>query len=253
MPNRTADTYDTHMWIYRDHLRNLNRALAEEYLRQHSHLWSTAIEELIKAVPVAVAIAQLHEAIRQSPAKNFWPIIRKTKGVLLVRPTDTGEECPRPWKRTRGGNMRYELPGHLLFSPWPPNFQRRLRNGIPHFQRVMRRIEALENENDFWAAMLAGVICNATRGTKRNISMIKAIQGFAMPDSIAALDRWSDDQQGSSNISLRISQGTLVYNDGSNRCEIEVPDALSDPLCVPSVPDPLELLWVRAGERSYYP
>ena len=241
------------MWIYRDHLRNLNRALAEEYLRQHSQLWSTAIEELIKAVPVAVAIAQLHEAIRQSPAKNFWPMIRKAKGVLLVRSTDTRKECPRPWKRTRGGNMRYELPGHLLFSPWPPNFQRRLRNGIPHFQRVMRRIETLENENDFWAAMLAGVICNATRGTKRNISMIKAIQGFAMPDSIAALDRWSDDQQGSSNISLRISQGTLVYNDGSNRCETEVPDALSDPLCVPSVPDPLELLRVRAGERSYYP
>src|ERR1700730_10819256 len=45
-------------------------------------------------------MAQLHEAIRGSPARKFWPVIRETKGVLLIRSTDTGQECPSPWRRT---------------------------------------------------------------------------------------------------------------------------------------------------------
>ncbi|NUS18383.1 MAG: hypothetical protein HOQ25_01095, partial [Mesorhizobium sp.] len=94
MPNRASDTYDAHMWNYRDYLRSINRPLAEEYIHNHSHHVVAAIEGLAKAVPVALAIAQLHQAIRRSPARNFWPVIREKKGLLLVRPTDKGQEDP---------------------------------------------------------------------------------------------------------------------------------------------------------------
>lgn len=253
MTGRTTDPCDAHMRSYRDYLQNLNCHLAEDYLRQHSQHISTAMEELVRAVPLALAIAQLHEAIRRSPAKDFWPIIRTTKGVLLVRSKDTSEECPWPWKRSKRGNMRYDLPGHLLFSAWPPNFQRWLQNGIDHFQRLTRRTEALESETDFRVTRLASSIFWAMVRTKHYIPKIKAFQGFATPASIAALDRWSDEQRGGSNIALRISQGMLVYKNGSNHCEIKVPDALNGPLCLPSAPDPLVLHMVRAGKRSYYP
>jgi hypothetical protein len=89
---------------------------------------------------------------------------------------------------------------------------------------------------------------------KSLVTQIKAFQGFAMPDSIAALDRWSNEPQRGSDIVLRISQGTLLYDDGSDRCEIEIPNALTKPLRLPSAPDrTLELHMVRAGKRSYYP
>jgi hypothetical protein len=86
------------------------------------------------------------------------------------------------------------------------------------------------------------------------IDEIKALQGIAMPDSIAALDRWSDEPRPGQNIVLRISRGVLVYHNGPDRCEIEIPAALTKPLHVPSTPErALELHWVRAGARSYYP
>jgi hypothetical protein len=128
MPQHAADTYDAQMWTYRDHLRGLNRRLAEDYARENVQHLVVAIEELVQAAPVTLAIAQLHEAIRRSPAKKFWPVIRRTKGVLLLRSPNVGEDCPWPWQRTNSGNVRYRLPGHLLFSPWPPNVRRSVRN-----------------------------------------------------------------------------------------------------------------------------
>jgi hypothetical protein len=253
MPDRTADTCDAHMRTYRDYLRSMNRSLAEDYMRRHSQHVSTAIEELIKAVPVAVAIAHLHEAIRGSPARNFWPVIRETRGMLLVRSTDTGQECPWPWRRTKRGNMRYQLPGHLLFSPWPPNFQRMARSCMIRLKRVTDEINAAASKNDFSVTHLPYAIWGATLAANHLIPKIKAFQGFATPDSMAALDRWSNEPLRGSNIALRISQGRLVYNDGPDRCEIEVPDALTGPLCTPSVARRLELHLVRAGKRSYYP
>ncbi len=240
------------MWAYREYLRTLNRPLAEEYIRQQRHKVSAAIDELGKAVPVAKAFSQLHEAIRRSPAKNFWPVIRETKGVLLVRPTDTGQEHPWPWSRTKRGNMRFKLPGHLLFSPWLPDFHRGLRSRMIWLRRVEGHVEALENENYFSVTHLPDWIWSATLGAKEIIRGIQAFQGFAMPDSIAALDRWSSEPQCGSNITLRISQGALVYDDGSDRCKIKIPDALIKPLVVPSTPDrPLELHVVRAGGQSH--
>jgi hypothetical protein len=108
------------MSTYRAHLRSMNLVLAEDYIRQHSLHVFTAIEELTQAAPVALAIAQLHQAIRRSPARHFWPVIRKTKGVLLVRSAGTGQECPWPWRRTNSGHLRYELPGYLLFFAVAP-------------------------------------------------------------------------------------------------------------------------------------
>lgn len=252
MPAPTTDACDAHMRTYREHLHRLNRALAEEYILEHSHYLSMAIDELAKAVPVALAIAQLHDAIRRSPARNFWPMIREAKGALLIRSTDTGPECPSPWRRTHGGNMRYDLPGYLLFSPFPPNFHRMVHRGMRGLQMLTERIEARAGETDFWVAVLAGVIFWRVLPIKHLIPKIKAFQGFATPESVAALDRWSDEQQRDSRVTLRISQGTLVYTDGSERCEITISDALSMPLRVPTVPDRFEEKhWVRAGERRY--
>jgi hypothetical protein len=254
MPNRAGDTCDAHMSTYRDHLRSINRRLAEEYVREHGHHVYTAINELAKAAPVALAIAQLHEAIRRSPARKFWPVIRETKGVLLVRSTETGQECPWPWKRTNTGNMRYDLPGHLLFSPWPPNVRRRVRNRTIELERVLDMIQSMPDIENFWFRAIPSLIFYKTRQTKWLIEAIKALQGVATPASIAALDRWSNEPLRGSNIVLRISQGTLVFQDGSERCAIDVPGALTRPLCVPSTPDrALDLHWVRAGGRSYYP
>jgi hypothetical protein len=253
MPNRTADTSDAHMWTYRDYLRGMNRFLAEEYIHQHSQHVFTAIEELAKAVPVALALAQLHKAIRGSPARNFWPVIRETKGVLLIRSTETDEECPWPWRRTKRGNMRYKLPGHLLFSPWLPNLPRRLRSCMTRLQRVADDIGALASKNDFSVTHLPYAIWYVMLGPSHLIPEIKSFQEFAMPDSIAALDRWSNEPLPDSRITLRISHGTLVYGDAQDDCEIEVPDALTRPLCTPSKAPMLELHLVRTGRRSYHP
>ncbi|MEI9429700.1 hypothetical protein [Mesorhizobium sp. Cs1299R1N3] len=212
------------------------------------------IDELAKAVPVAETIALLHEAIRRSPARNFWPIIRETKGVLFVRSTDSGQECPWPWRRTKSGNMSYKLPGHLLFSPWPPNFRRMLRSCIAVLQRVRADINDPESKSDFSVTHLPYRIWSATLGPKRLIPEIQLFQRFAMPDSIAALEKWSNEPQRGSNIVLRISHGTLVYDDGSDHWEIEISEKLTQPLVVPSTPDrPLELHVVRAGGQSYCP
>jgi hypothetical protein len=254
MPQRTADAYDAHMWTYRDHLRRLNRRLAEDYARQYGQHVVMAIEELAQAAPVTLAIAQLHDAIRRSPAKHFWSVIRQTKGVLLLRSTDVGQDCPWPWQRTNSGNMRYKLPGHLLFSPWPPNVRRRVWNRMIELQRIIDRTLAIPDTNDFWFEMLAGSIQHKTRQAMWLIDEIKALQGFAMPDSIAALDRWSDERRLGSNIVLRISQRALVYRNGLDRCEFEIPAALTKPLRVPTTPDrALERHLVRAGARYYYP
>lgn len=242
------------MSTYRDYLRLINRRLVEEYVGEHSHYVSTAINELAKAAPVALAVKQLHEAIRRSPARNFWPVIREAKGMLLVRSTDTGQECPWPWQRTNTGNMRYDLPGHLLFSPWPPNVRRKVRNRTIELERILHMIQSMPDIDNFPFHGLPGLIFSKMRQAKRLVEEIKMLQGIAMPDSIAALDRWSDEPLRGSNIVLRISQGTLAFQDGSERCEIEIPEALTKPLCVPSTPDrALDLHWVRAGGTSYYP
>ncbi|QKD02788.1 hypothetical protein EB235_15790 [Mesorhizobium loti R88b] len=228
--------------------------MAEEYIRQQRQSLSTITDVLAKAVPVAQAIAQLHEAIRRSPAKNFWAVIRETKGVLLVRPTAADQERCWPWKRTKSGNMSYELPGYLLFSPWPPNFHRMLQSCMVELQRVMADIDDPESKSDFSITHLPYRIWSVMLRPKLVIPEIQLFQRFAMPDSIAALDRWSNEPQRGSNIALRISQGVLVYKDGSDRCEIEIPEALFNPLFFPSAPNrPLDLHLVRAGRRSYYP
>ncbi len=253
MSHQTEEPYDAQMWTYRQHLRSLNRRLAEEYALQNGHLMVSAIEALAQAAPVTLAIAQLHDAIRRSSAKNFWPIIRKTKGVLFVRSSDAGQDCPSPWRRTHSGNMRYELPGHLLFSPWPPNVRRRVRNRTIQLQQVIHNL-TMPNTSDFLFGIFAGSIRRTTWQAARLVEEIKALQGIAMPDSIAALDRWSDASSSGWNITLRISRGVLVYRNGADRCEIEIPAALSSPLRVPSGPGiSLEKHCVRAGGRSYDP
>lgn len=254
MPQHATDAYDAQMWTYRDHLRGLNRRLAEDYARENVQHVVVAIEELADAAPVALALAQFHEAIRRSPAKNFWPVIRQTKGVLLLRSPDVGDGCPWPWQRTNSGNMRYRLPGHLLFSPWPPNFRRNVRNRIITLQRIVDRLRAIPDTNSYLDEVVAGTIQLKTRLVIGLINRIKTFQGIAMPDTIAALDRWSDEPRTGSNVVLRISQGALVYQDGLDRCEIEIPAVLTKPLGMPSAPDrALERHLVRAGPRSYYP
>jgi hypothetical protein len=248
MSSRAGEACDVHMSTYRDYLQ------IKEYVREHGHHVSAAINELAKAAPVALAVKQLHEAIRRSPARNFWPVIRETKGALLVRSTDTGHECPWPWKRTNTDNMRYDLPGHLLFSPWPPNVRRRVRNRTIELERIHQMIQSIPDINNFRFHGLPSLIFYKTRQAKWLVEEIKTLQGIAMPDSIAALDRWSDETQRGSDIMLRISRGALVYRDGPDRCEIEIPAALTKPLCVPSAPDrALERHLVRAEARSYYP
>ncbi|WP_202353334.1 hypothetical protein [Mesorhizobium sp. 113-1-2] len=117
----------------------------------------------------------------------------------------------------------------------------------------MADIDDLESKSDFSITFLPYRIWSVMLRPKFLIPEIQLFQRFAVPDSIAALDRWSNEPQRGSNIALRISQGALVYNDGSDRCEIEIPEALTKPLFVPSAPRPLELHVVRAGGRSYAP
>lgn len=254
MHDLTADTYDAQMRTYREHLRRLNRGLAEDYARQNSHHVAAAVEELERGAPVTLAIAQLHRAIRRSPARNFWPFIRKTKGVLFIRSAEAGQGSPWPWRRTATGNLRYALPGHLLFSPWPPNLRRRVRNQTIALQHASATIQSMPDQSNVWVENLLWSIPRETEQAKRLIKEIRALQGLVMPDSMAALDRWSDETGRGSSIELRISQGTLVYSDGQDRCEIEIPAAFIRPLGVPSTPDrPLELHRVQAGQRSYYP
>lgn len=244
MTGLAGEASDAHMWVYREHLR------VEEYVREHGRHVSTAINELEKAAPVALAIRQLHEAIRHSSARNFWPVIRKTKGILLVRSTGTGHECPWPWQRTNTGNMRYDLRGHLLFSPWPPNVRRRVRNRTIELERILRMIQSMPDIDNFRFRGLPSLIFYKTRQAKWLVEEIKTLQGIAMPDSIAALDRWSDEPRRGSDIILRISRGALVYRNGPDRCEIAIPAALTTPLCVPSTPD---LRWnsIRFGPERH--
>lgn len=254
MHQQTIDAHDAQMWTYRDHLRRLNRRLAEDYVRQNGQCVVVAVEELAQAAPVAIAIAQLHEAIRHSPAKLFWPVIRQTKGVLLLPSPDAGQDCPWPWQRTNTGNMRYKLPGHLLFSPWPPDLSRSVRNQTIELQRIIDRVLASPDTSDVWFGTLAGSIQHKTRQAMGLINTIKVLQGLAMPESIAALDRWSDEPRAGSSVVLRISQGALVYRNGPDRCELEIPAEFTKPLRVPSTPKlALERHWVRAGMRSYSP
>lgn len=254
MPQHAADSYDAQMWTYRDHLRGLNRKLAEDYARENVQHVVSAIEEFVQAAPVTLAIAQFHEAIRRSPAKNFWPLIRRTKGVLLLRSPDVGRGCPWPWQQTNSGNMRYRLPGHLLFSPWPPNVCRSIRNRTIEFQRMAGRLRAMSDTDSFLDEVLAGSIPDRARFAVRLIDTIKALQEIAMPDTVAALDRWSGERRLGWNVVLRISQGALIYRDGADRCEIEIPAAFTKPLRAPSTPDlELERHLVRAGPKSYYP
>jgi hypothetical protein len=176
--------------------------------------------------------------------------------MLIVKSAKNGDECPWPWRLTNKGNMRYTLPGYLLFSPWPRNLYRFLRNCRNTLQQIGLRdggTKARENESDFLVALVPDRIFQATQRAQRLIRAMKDFQGLAMPDSIAALDRWSNEPRRDTNISLRISQGTLVYDDGSERCEIEIPDVFTNHLSVPSAPDRiLELHYVRAG-GSYFP
>lgn len=251
MQDRTADTYDAQMQTYREHLRRLNRRLAEDYARQNAQHVILTIEALTQAAPVTLAIAHLHHAIRGSPARNFWPVIRKTKGVLLVRSAGAGQDVPWPWQRTTTGNMRYALPGYLLFSPWLPNVRRRVRNRTIELERVSAAIQSMADQSDVSIENLPWFIVYKARQARWLIDEIRAFQGFAIPDTMAALERWSDEPQRGSNIALRISQGALVYSDRGDHCEIEIPAALTKPLQVPSTPDrALELHWFRARGRS---
>ena len=253
MVGRKDDAYNEHMWAYRDHLRSINRPLIEEYVRQQNQHVSSAIEGLASAVSVTLAILQLHDAIRRSPAVSFWPIIRETKGALLVRSTDTGRECPWPWSRTKSGNLRYQLPGHLLFSTCPPNLHRGLQSCAARLQRVADSIRTLDSKNDFSASQVPNGIWLAMLQVAQLIPVIQAYQGLAKPDTAAALDRWSDEPRLGSNITLRISQRVLIYDDGLDHCEIEIPEGFTKPLFVPSRPNRLELHLVRVGGRAYYP
>jgi hypothetical protein len=179
MSQRTADICDAHMWTYRGHLRSLNRRLAEDYIHQHGQRVVVALQELAQAAPVTLAIAQLHRAIRTSPAGDFWPVIRKTKGVLLLRSSGAGLDCPWPspwpWRRTTTGNLRYDLPGHLVFSPWPPNVRRRVRNLTIQLERALHMIQSMPDIGNVWFQILPDVIFYKTREAKR---LIDAIKGF---------------------------------------------------------------------------
>ena len=105
--------------------------------------------------------------------------------------------------------MRYGLPGYLLFSPWPPSVRRRVRNRTIELQRVIDQIQAKPGIGDFLIGNLPNSIWYKTLQARRLIDEIRALQGVAMPDSIAALDRWSDEPRRGSNIVLRISHGAL--------------------------------------------
>ncbi|MGJ5070388.1 hypothetical protein [Bradyrhizobium oligotrophicum] len=254
MHDRMADAFDAQMWAYREHLRRLNRGLAEDYARQNSQHVALAIEQLERAAPVTLAIAQLHQAIRRSPARNFWQLIRKTKGVIFIRSAGTGQDNPWPWRQTVSGNLRYTLPGHLLFSPCPPNFRRDVRNMTVGLQRARALAETMPELSDVQVEGIPWLIFYHTRWAGKLVERIRAIQGLASPSSVAALDRWSNAQQHRSSTILRISQGTLVYGDGSDHCELEIPTQFTKPLVVPSTPDhELRLHLVRAGPQSYHP
>ncbi|ABQ36771.1 hypothetical protein BBta_4745 [Bradyrhizobium sp. BTAi1] len=254
MRDRIADPYDAQMRTYREHPRSLNRRLVEDYVRDHSEYVELAIEALAQAAPVTLALVQFHKAIRRSPARNFWPFIRKTKGVLFVRSADTGRDSPWPWQRTKTGNMRYALPGVLLFSPWLPNVRRDVRNRTIELQRTRAHIRSMAGQDDVWSQNLHWFIFYGTRRARWLLEEVKVLQGIAGPESIAALDRWSDDPLRGSNITLRISRNTLVYRDGPEHCEIDISAALTKPLSIPSTPDrDLKLHLVRAGRQSYSP
>ncbi len=142
------------------------------------------------------------------------------------------------------GQYALRTTGISAFLPWPPNVRRRVRNRTIELQRVIDQIQAKPDIGDFLIGNLPNSIWYKTLQARRLIDEIRALQRFAMPDSIAALDRWSDEPRRGSNIVLRISHGALVYHDGPDHCEIEIPDALTKPLRVPSTPDSaLERIW----------
>ena len=178
------------MRTYRDHLRRLNDRRAEGYIGQNGQHVVVAIQELAQAAPVTLAIRQLHEAIRSSSARNFWPVIRQTKGVLFVRPTDTGLHCPWPWRRTTTGNMRYGLPGYLLFCRGP-NVRRRVRNRTIELQRVIDQIQARPGIGDFLIGNL--LTPSGTRRCKPDGSLTRSERSRGLRCR-TALRLWTDGQ-----------------------------------------------------------
>ncbi|MGY3451151.1 hypothetical protein [Bradyrhizobium sp. USDA 4353] len=254
MAQQTADAYDAQMWTYREHLRGLNRRLAEDYARRNGPHVVAAIAALAEAAPVTLAIAQLHDAIRRSPAKNVWPILRKTRGQLLLQSGNSGQDCPWPWQRTKSGNLSYRLSGHLLFSPWPTNVRRSVRSLSIQLQQVIHNTLTIPDTSAVFFESFVGSILPKTRQAVRLIDEIKALQAIAMPDTIAALERWSGEPRPGCAVELRIERGALVYRNGSDRCELEIPATLTKPLLAPTTPDrPLERHSVQAGTWSYYP
>lgn len=252
MPPRNDDAYDAQMWTYREHLRGLNRRLAEDYIQQNRHYVVAALDELAKAAPVSLAIQQFHHAIRNSPARNAWPMLRRTKGALIVPSNDTGNPAPWPWRRTNTGNLRYDLAGYLLFSPWPRNVRRGVRNHTIWLEGMMHTIQSMPDVGDVQVDAIARQIFFTTRRARWLIEAVKTLQQIATPESVAALDRWSADPARGSNMALRISQGTMLYRNGAEHCRIDIPDGLMKPLRLPTTPDvPVKRHWVQAGARSY--
>ena len=72
------------------------------------------------------------------------------------------------------------------FSPWPPNVRRRVRNRTIELQRVIDQIQAKPDIGDFLIGNLPNSIWYKTLQARRLIDEIRALQRFAMPDSIAA-------------------------------------------------------------------
>jgi hypothetical protein len=110
-----------------------------------------------------------------------------------------------------------------------PNVRRRVRNRSIALQRVIDCIQARPDEIAFTIVNLADFIWYRTLQAKWLIDEIRALQGIAMPDSMAAHDRWSDEPQRGSKIVLRVPQGTFVYHDGRDQCDIDIPAAQTRP------------------------
>jgi hypothetical protein len=175
--------YPEHMRAYRAYWSAINRRFSEDYVRRERPRVSDAIDALTDAEDVTLAMAQLHNSIRNSPMNKFWPVINQTKGTLLIN--CSGEfHCPSPWKRTKNGNLRYKLPGYLIFSPWPKNFDRRLRNWKVRFNRIALAAGALESESDVFATHLPGLIIADLRSVRRFIIACSARKHLCFRDVV---------------------------------------------------------------------
>jgi hypothetical protein len=105
-----------------------------------------------------------------------------------------------------------------------------------------------------WVYALPGAIQRITLQTRWLIGEIIALQTLVSPDNMAALDQWSDEPGRSTRIKLRISRKAIIYQDSTDRCEIEIPGAIAAPLRLTSTADSGPA-WhmVQAESRSYYP